>query len=376
MKITSAFFLLFILAQAAFSSKTQNIMEVLQRSDEGKEIMEQMLLELSVSGENLNAKTISAVLENITQKAKNALKDLDSRHSSSQKECSGDLATLRKVSKSFFDRSYTVNRHLNVNQHKARRLDQATRRAAADLENYSQYAMWIKSGHKAWKNFYNNAEKSYTQVRDNLKTLKHHLKGLKNTKQAFVELPSDYSTHLSKVQNDFDNSYNQLNGLRPMLANFLELVKVNANLKKDDFRKKAIKVVKHLINNLSQSVTWLREENEGQEGFFDSIRTLYESAQAEAQKRLDNLKNARKNLDRKVSYLQGAFKSANGITSDSQSIVDQRVNECRGYEERSNRQHVRLTKILSALLNLKMYVSDRWGSFKSFIEEKLETSDN
>jgi hypothetical protein len=369
MKFTSALFLVLLLAQYTFAQS--DAIEFLENSVEGKEILENILLQVSLSGEHLNEKSVSAILKNLEDYTRQARKDRFAYIKHIKTECRTDL---RKATSAFHDlttNALTANRELSTVRHTSRREQTFLARAEQELSNYKNFLRWVQANGKAWNTFYKNTREGMKAVVRMLDQINDHVKSLGRS-ESFIELPNTYVTSLSEISSKIEATYDNLGGMKAVIGNVLELIQKKEVISKASIREKVHSIIRHMTNRLEEFMSEQAEENESQTAMFDSLIILFKGAVATSDKVVIALKKQKTTVDKRLSWLKTAAKTAEGLAQSARSIVHQRGNECRWFVQKDLRSESSVKKFLSVIGHLKDVINDRWGSLSTFFSQKME----
>jgi len=372
MKFTSAIFLLLILVQFAYTSKSKQVLELIQNSEEGKEILDKIFLQTSLTGKKLDAKTVNAILNNIKSSTQGINKERTSLQAKGVKTCKSEITSMSNIFHDLTGRALTAHRHTEQAKNRQSRREIFLSRANEELEHYQTIRGFIRDNHKIWKKFHTGVKASQNNVIDWLTRANEHVRDL--GKSAFVELPGTYKSNLVQITADFEQLEDNLNGLKPVISNLLQLLNTN-NVSKSDFRQKIHSIIRHLIEAIGDFKRQQEEENEFRESLYTSMETLLTDAVTNADKVAKGLKKLTKEAEKKIKLLKDNASWSNQLAKEAKTVVDQRADECRLFSTFNARQEIHHAKKLSAITNIQDILSDRFGALSKLIEEKYEIKD-
>jgi len=163
MKTISALFLFFLLAHVSLAQK--DIVELLEKSAEGKEVLNNLLLQVSVNGK-FNIGKVSTTLKSMDAMVRNAMEARNKAVASEKKSCTSDIAAVKGRFHDLTVRALTVNRALDATRLRQKRRGLFLSRAGEELEHYKSFRTMMNKNGKAWAKFYAAARKNSETVVD------------------------------------------------------------------------------------------------------------------------------------------------------------------------------------------------------------------
>jgi len=93
--------------------------------------------------------------------------------------------------------------------------------------------------------------------------------------QSFIQVSSNYITGLSELRVEFANTFDNLNGLRPIIASLLHTMADPNNAGKDVIRTRVIKLLHEINKSLNKSKDTLEAQLEGGQAVFEALLKKY-----------------------------------------------------------------------------------------------------
>jgi len=232
----------------------------------------------------------------------------------------------------------------------------------------------MKSSSAAWGKFWKKGSASNRRVAGLLARARDELKKVHKShkKAALIELPETFNDALTEISTQFENSVDNLDGLRPIISNLLEVIKSPVHLNNKKARRHVLNLLRKLSQQLHYKMNHYAEENEHQRAKFESLTNLFTDAVSRGSKLANALSKAQSRGVRRIKYLRQGVTGSNGIANQGRNIVDLRSMECRAMVEEHNRMTVRLTRVIGTVSQLQEVIADRWNSLKGFFIEKME----
>jgi len=175
-----------------------------------------------------------------------------------------------------------------------------------------------------------------------------------------------------EITEQFENTFDNLDGLRPVISNLLALASQKKTVSKAAAREKIQSIIIHIIDRLNDGLNTLAEENEHQTGLFESMQNLFNDAINRGGKLVAALEGETKSAAKKLGWLKTGVSGAANLAKVARVIVNQRAAECRLTVEAAAKMDVRSSRFLSVIGNLQGVIADRWGSLKGFFIQKMQ----
>jgi hypothetical protein len=365
MKTFSALFLILLIAPFTIASK-DDVLELIQNSAEGKEVLKNIFMEVSMQGATLKVASVRAALRSMDSYVRSSKKSRHAFLGKAKTTCKSDLHSLKTAFHDLTMRALAVDRALTVTKRRTKRRGVFLSRANQELDNYRTFRSMMASNSKGWNSFYAAAVKNLRKVVSLLDQAAEQIK----THAALIELPESYHVAFTEINSSFENTSDNLGGLRPVISNLLSLVSQKAS--KAELRERASQLMAHLADNLGDKINELEEENSHQVGLFESLNDLFGDAISRGEKVTASLKSASKNSEKRVSWLKGAVKGAQDLAKQARSVVDNRAQECRSTVNLIIRQNIKSERFLGVVNELQGVIADRWGAFHGFFLQKIQ----
>jgi len=226
------------------------------------------------------------------------------------------------------------------------------------------------SGASAWGKFWSRGSENYKRVYTLLEQARSQLSKVHAT--ALIELPESYNLALTDISAQFENTLDSLNGLRPVISNFLEICRSKGHLSNEKARKAMRQLLGSLQTRLHDQVNKFSEEAEHQKATFSALGNLFSDAVSRTSRVVSALAKAQDHSVKKIGYLNGGVAGAEYLASQARNIVDLRMNECRFTTEEHNKLTVRTTRIMGVVNTLQEVIADRWSSLHSYFIQRMD----
>jgi ribosomal 50S subunit-associated protein YjgA (DUF615 family) len=370
----SALFLVLLIAPFAFAQS--DIIEMIQKSEEGKEVLDNVYIQTSLNTEGFNVKHVSSALKAMDRYIRKSLKD----DAALAKRLAGQCrANVRSTGGRFHDmtvRAVAIKRHLDrTNRHQNLR-SLALKRANEELSQYSRFYTMTHHNSQAWTKFWKRSQKNVRSVANLMAQVGSQVKRVHRSAQkaAFVQLPEYYTASLTEIRTQFENTFDNFDGLRPVMADLLEIASEAKHMTNSVARLRVRSLIRHILVRLHDQLNHFEEEHSAQTAMFAALENLFEDALQRGQKVAGALLASSKYANRKVKWLTQAVAGSDTLASDARTIVDLVVRECAHVKHAMGRAHDRNVNVLSVISQVEEVVADRWGSLHGYFLQKMQTA--
>jgi ElaB/YqjD/DUF883 family membrane-anchored ribosome-binding protein len=373
---TTALFFIFLLT-AFVSADQDNILELVDKSPEGREILDSIYLELNTQGANLDRGKLFQVLKttkNNASKSEFRQKERLARH---KKSCKADKKVLRGHIHANRKSQYTVNRHLQSNTHATNKNQQYINRNKEEFHSYDELSNLITANRAKWNEWHATTNKNLNTV---IAALRRSRKILRDAQRiaagaAFIELQGDSMTALSEIRVEITNTNDELNGLRPIVNSLLQTMSEVPQIGKSQIRRKVIKILRNLIKILQKERDRQENRNEGAQAIYEALLKNMAENKTRCQKLEGRLVSERNVLTKRQVALADALKRARSITKLSKQAFQIRASQCRGSKRRNARLFVKLQKVKNIVAQIEEILQERFGNLKSYFVERRHSED-
>jgi hypothetical protein len=233
----------------------------------------------------------------------------------------------------------------------------------------------IVQNRQGWEKFWGKSRANIQKILSllnqasvQLKALRHHYK-----KAALIQLPESYSNALTEIRSEFENTFDNLDGLRPIISNLLEIVRNHKHLNNGQVRQHVRSLLRHITGRLNEKLNEFEEENEHQGGLFESLDKLFDDAIRRGDKVVSALVASLKRSGQKVTFLQKAVKASEALAQAGRNVVGLRARECRHHHNHNTHLDVKAERILAVVSQLQEVIGDRWSSLHGFFLQKMDS---
>lgn len=370
-KVSAIFLALLIVP---FTLCTSESLASIQNTDEGQEMLNTLLIESSLHGPNLDSATVRSVLERTYSGLRQRQNSTNSWRVQYKKDCKVDKKDLRENMEETIDKQNTIKRHLASAQREKKRKSIYIERAQEEYDNYQKFLAYIKANRAGWNTFYTNISTNFKKLESTLSQISATLRGLKKTKPAkgaaFIELPDNYEVNLAQIKVDFEGNFNNVDGLKPVVSNLLEIMQNKPAVVKVDVRLSLKRLVESLAEKVRDRVEQLEEENETQTSLFANLELALSANVSRSRKSLDILKKSQEALEKKAAGISAAIARSDVHVKRAVAIYDMRVLECQQSVDIHKYLTVKKSKLYSVVGILKDIVDERFPELKVAIEAK------
>jgi len=360
---------------ASALASQENLLDLMDQSPEGRDILNAIYLQLHTSGANLERGKIMEVLTTAKQNANKSARRQGKKMKRHSKKCKSDRALLRNSTNANERHEFTVNRHMNANSHALRKNAQFIERSKKELEAYVGLSNLLKANRANWNKFVKGRMLRMGKV---IKLLRKARRQLINQHKAamgseFVEISADFVTSFSQLRAEFAGIDDSLDGLRPIIENLIQSSATPAVVGKNVLRSRLIKLLKTIIKSIRKRRDLLEQFHEGAKSLFEALLKSFDENQTRVKKLLERLAHEKNLLDKRQGALKAGLRRAHRITVLSGKAQGIRRQQCKRAKVRNARLKVSLQKIRNIVAQIEEILQERFGKLKSFfIERKMK----
>jgi hypothetical protein len=373
---TTAIFIFFLLCASALATQ-ENILELIDQSAEGRDILNAIFLELHTASPNLQTGKILEVLKTSKTnagKSENRQKQRLARH---RKSCKTDLTTLHRHIRDNEKAEFTIGRHQTSNQHAVRKNQEFIDRSKAEFNSYDSLNNLLKSNRAQWNIFINGRLTRMTKIARLLRKARKQLvmahKAALGTE--FVEMKPEFVSTLSELRVEFTNTEDHMDGLRPIVASLLETMR-SPVVGKNVIRARLIRILKSIIKSIHHKRDSLEQVNEAANAIFEALTKSFDENKTRVTKLLERLAHEKNLLTKRQASLNDSNKRAHRITVLTEKVHHVRHTQCRRTKVRNARLHVSLQKTKNIVAQIEEILQERFGALKTFfIQRKLRVGE-
>jgi hypothetical protein len=373
---TSALFIIFLLTASALASQ-ENLLELMDQSKEGRDILNAIFLQLHTTNPNLQRGKIIELLTTCKQNANKSENQQKQRLTRARANCKADLAVLKRSVNDNEKHAYTINRHLNANRHALTKNQQFIERSTNEKNSYEALSNIVKANKAGWNTFINGRLQRFAKVIKLLKRARRHLINAHKAAMGseFVEISPEVITSLAELRVEFTNTEDHFDGLRPIIANLLQNMAAPV-LGKNVLRSQLIRILRTIVKAISKRRDLLEQQNEGANSIFEALLKSFAENITRVKKLLERLSHEKNLLGKRQSSLNDSHKRAQGITALSQKAAHIRGAQCHRVKLRNARLHVAIQKIRNVVAQIEEILQERFGALKTFfVERKMKFED-
>jgi len=368
---TSALFVIFLLTASALASQ-ENLLELMDQSAEGRDLLNSIYLQLDTAHPNLDRGKIMEVLTTAKQNADKSSRRQKAKMKRHKGSCKRDKALLGKHSSENERNEFTIGRHLNANRHALRKNQQFIERSTHERDAYIALSNLLKANRASWTGFVKGRLNKMAKVVKLLRKARRHLinehKAAMGTE--FVEIKPDTLTALAQLRVEFTNIEDNFDGLRPIIASLLQSCNTAPVVGKNVLRSRIIKLLKGIIKVIRKRRDLLEQQHEGADAIFEALLKSFDENKTRVSKLLERLAHEKNLLGKRQGALRDSLKRAHRITVLSHGVEGIRRKQCRRVTVRNARLRVSLQKVRNIVAQIEEILQERFGALKTFFVER------
>jgi hypothetical protein len=358
-------FLIFLIAPLAFCQ--HEILNMLDNTPEGKEVLDALFIQTKLMGENLDAASLRQFLNANYKRVQSEKAATSQHHKKRSAECKSDLKQLAAFLHEHEDRQLELKRRVEFIKRASKVNKGFLERADEELTNYKKFEGYIKQNKAAWSTYYKTVTTNFNKVSEILKNALSALRPKKGA--AFVEVQEEtFSTSLAEIRLQVEATDAEFVGMGPILSNLVEIMAEAVN--KTEVRQKTRELVHLLIDNVRDRLEELDEENEHQSALFDHLEKTFHENVKRSEKEVDTLKTTHKAIDARMKNIQESHVHSVDLTDRVQKIHDIRAEECVHYKSGNASAQIRREKVRSIITQVEEIIVNQTSGLKSFFLQR------
>jgi hypothetical protein len=366
----SALFCVFLFASVCFATQ-DNILEMIDRTPEGKEILNAVQLQLQATGPNLNRGKLFQVLKTCKYNVNMSENNHKSRVARLSKGCKNDLGLLSKFVSQNENAEYTIERHWVSNEHAQNKNNEYIARSKSEFNNYQSLANLLTANRAAWKKWQKGNLNGLKRIVSFLRTVRKQLRAQHKiaSGDAFIQMTQEYSSSLSQLKVEFTSNDNHYNGLRPVIASLIQIMSERSHVSKSRVRVRLISTLKNILKALHQQREALEVNSESMSAKYEALLKSINENKIRIQKLQVRLVHERNFLVKRGKSLSSSHDRARSITNLSKAIEGTRWNQCRVLKKRNAQLYVALQKMKNIVAQIEEILQERFGEIKTYFLE-------
>lgn len=360
-------FLIFLIAPLAFCQ--HEILNMLDNTAEGKEVLDALFVQTKLMGDNLDAASLRQFLNNNYKRAQSEKAQIAASNKRRKEECKSDLKQLAAFLHEHEDRQLELKRRVEFVKRAAKVNGGFLNRADEELNNYRKFAEYITKNKQAWSAYYKTVTTNFASISNILKSALSALRPAKGA--AFVEVAEDsdvFSTNLAEIKLQVEATDAEFVGMGPILSNLVEIMAEAVN--KSDVRQKTKELVHLLIDNVRDRVEEIEEENEHQSALFDHLEKTFHENVKRSEKDVSILKASAKGIQVRLTTITESHGHAVDLTDRVEKIHAIRHEECAHYHSGAAAAAIRTQKVRSIITQVEEIIVNQTSGLKSFFLQR------
>lgn len=365
----SVLFLICLIAPIAFAQ--QDILNMLDKSPEGKQVLDNLFVQTKLMGDSLDIATLKNFLKSNRDAVSAEQETLATWKKAKEAECEGDKKAIADLLHDHHEREFALRRQLESASRAGKRIRTFLERAQEELENYKKFEVYIIDNKKAWNDYFSTASTNFKTVSEVLKQVADAGKSLTPAAgTSFIQLPSNYLTNLAEIKLSVESIDTEFTGMGPILSNLMEIMADPSANTKPEVHNALRGLARTLIESVRERVEELEDENEHQKALFEYLEKAFHENVTRSETEVSRLKKAVKRVDGRADSLSKSTEHAKNLASKVENIFTLRKNECHGLQYANSEHAIRSEKISSVITQVEEIVINKSNGLKSFFLQR------
>jgi hypothetical protein len=365
----TALFLILLIAPLTFCQS--EVLELIDKTPEGKEVIDTLFVQMKLMGSQLDSATVKNLFSTMEKAAEDEKKNTLAKFGPFADACDQDKKTLGQLAADHVEKEFGIKRSLE----NAKRVFDAKKvnldRTDEEYDNYNKFKLINDDNKERGLKHLKDELENLKVVKGNLEKIKDIVKGKPEEEAAsFVQLGERYHMVLAEVKTDVENLKNDSTGLQPIISNLVEIMQdANASMKPE------VRVsIRGIINNLKEKVRdridQVEEELIQITETFDRLGQAFDANVKRGKDAKEQLKKILEKLTDKIDSLQKGHEHAVSLTEKVKSIMALRMKECRLYKETLQFANVREEKVKAAVGEAKGVFATHENGFGAYFIQR------
>jgi hypothetical protein len=369
MNKTSAIFIALLIISFSFCQK--NILELIEKSAEGKNIFNSILMQTQLSG-SFEPQAIRQVLQVLDSKLENIKNDIANNVNHNHEKCENSLKDLAGVSRDHLDRQLSLKNRLAGIKSLSESKKNALQRAIEEKQQYDHFLGYVDDALNRWKEFYGGVVSNHNHVLEILNQAQDTLKHLSESSgSAFIQLPNSYHLALTQVKVSFRGIENDLTGIRPVMENMLQIMQDSSAVSKAHVRGSLRNLFDHISETIKDRIDELEEVNSRQVNLYETLHLAFKDSSERSQKTIELLSDHNDHLLQKIDRVHFAFDNALKLSKQVDHIIELRTKQCHETYEDFHFSAISTEKGLHIISQInEILVTNSYSLSSYFLEKK------
>jgi hypothetical protein len=360
----TALFLIFLIAPLAFCQ--HEILNMLDNTPEGKEVLDALFIQTKLMGDNLDAASLRQFLNTNYRRVEVQKQQSKEFQRKRRSECKSDLKKLTSLLHEHETRQLALKRRVQFVTRAAKVNGGFLARAQEELDNYKKFEQYIKENKDSWTHYYKTVSSNFNKVQS---ILRNALAAGRTTKGAsFVELPESYHTSLAEIRLQVEATDAEFLGMGPILSNLVEVMAEAP--KKPHVRQQVRALIQSLIEHVRDRLEEIDEEHEHQAALFSHLEKAFTQNVKRSEDEVKTLSTTANSINVRKTNLTRAHKHSVSLTDKVTKIRDVREAECKHYKDGRAAAQIRREKIRSIITQIEEIILNQTSSIKSFFLQR------
>jgi len=369
MRNISVLFFVLVICPFALSQSVSMI----QQSQEGKTVLDNLLLQVTMKGSELNINSLKAGLTNIETMIRSDLKTRGVAQEQIKTSCDKELKDTAGALADIIKRNLVQARNVSMKEKEIVHLKRVQDLASEDNDIAASFYTMTVQNKKAWVIFWKTLQADTEMAGELLTKIELELNAVhaKAAQTAFVELPASYTYALMQVREQFAGMFTELHGLKPVITNLLAIAADPTKMNDDEVRAKMQGIIgntKEYLNDLHDRFV---EENEHQESLFENLVTSYTSKKESMAKILKAGEEAHENAEKEVIYLRLSEESSELLVTMADKVTLAVSSECHVHADHHKYVDEVDQRMLDVVDQVRIIANESFPEIASFFIERM-----
>jgi hypothetical protein len=361
----TALFFICLIAPIAFAQ--HDILSLIDKTPEGKEVLDHLFVQTRLMGEQLDTASLQAFLKANLNKIDNEQKAFTKRAEGIEKNCHDDKVEGFSLIKEQHERFAAVSAQVRTAQSVFESIALMTGRFESEAENLKIFAGFVQTFKSNWEKYFTAAKANNDKVTSALKGFINSLK--ESTKvTSFVQLPQSYHTTLAQLKVTVESEVD-FEGMSPIVNNLLEIMQ-SENVVKPEVSIAVKGVVNKMLRMNEDKWDLVEQQNEHNTVTFTHLEKFLSDNSKRAEEESGNYKDTQDEVKSRIEGLQAAANSVESLIKQVDEVAQLRSSECLKLTSFNKDQTIKNGKISAIIEQVSELLLTQSSGTKSFFLQR------
>ena len=368
-------FLIVLVTPLVFAQ--HDVLNLLDKTPEGKEMLDNLLIQTKLMGDNLDTVAVNNFLKTNRDRIESEAKASQAWLEGREAECKADRKALADLVANHQDRHLTLKRHLESANRSRSRVSNFSERSREESDNYAKFQNYITENKNSWNKYFETVSTNFKSVQDILKQVlvAGEATPTVSSGTAFAQLSQEYHLSLAEIKMKVDTASVEYTGMGPILSNLVEIMADPKAVNNPEVMKSIKTLTKSLQDSVRNRLDEIEQENETQKSLFEHLENAFKENVERSKGEVERLTAALKSVDKRITALTSANEHARTLYEQVQNILELRGQECSNYHSNKSDAVIRTEKLNTIINQVEdLLINNKLNLKTFFIQREIRSN--